>query len=64
MAFSDKAKQARRDRSIRDGATSRRGKAARRLSTEKLFEKARSGKATTYEAYLLSRRKSAGGKGG
>ena len=49
---------------IQRGQTSKSGAKSRRLSNQELIYRARSGKATTYEAYLLSRRKSMGGSGG
>ena len=64
MPISGKTIQARRDRSIRDGAGSRRGGQERRRSNKELLARAKSGKLTTYGAALLARRKSMGGKGG
>ncbi len=49
---------------IQRGQTSKSGAKSRRLSNQELINRARSGKATTYEAHLLSRRKSMGGSGG
>lgn len=49
---------------IQRGQTSKSGAKSRRLSNQELIDRARSGKATTYEAHLLSRRKSMGGSGG
>nr|DAM65762.1 MAG TPA: hypothetical protein [Caudoviricetes sp.] len=45
-------------------ANSKSGARSRRLSNQELINRARSGKASTYEAHLLSRRKSMGGSGG
>ncbi len=58
--------QGQRDYNIRRGqqANSKSGAKSRRLSNQELIDRARSGKATTYEAHLLSRRKSMGGSGG
>ena len=53
-----------RESNIRKGKTSKAGARSRRLSTSELLDRARSGKATTYEGYLLSRRRSMGGRGG
>mgnify|MGYP000856323478 CR=1 FL=1 len=49
---------------IQRGQTSKSGAKSRRLSNQELINRARSGKATTYEAHLLARRKSMGGSGG
>lgn len=49
---------------IQRGQTSKSGAKSRRLSNQELIGRARSGKASTYEAHLLSRRKSMGGSGG
>ena len=45
-------------------ANSKSGAKSRRLSNEELMSRARSGKASTYEAYLIGKRKSMGGSGG
>lgn len=49
---------------IQRGQTSKSGAKSRRLSNEELMSRARSGKASTYEAYLIGKRKSMGGSGG
>ena len=49
---------------IQRGQTSKSGAKSRRLSNQELINRARSGKASTYEAHLLSRRKYMGGSGG
>ena len=58
--------QGQRDYNIRRGqqANSKSGAKSRRLSNEELMSRARSGKASTYEAYLIGKRKSMGGSGG
>ena len=58
--------QGQRNYNIRNGqqANSKSGARSRRLSNQELINRARSGKASTYEAHLLSRRKSMGGSGG
>lgn len=60
----EKMIEGQRKSNIARGQTSKAGAKSRRLSNDELMNRARSGKATTYEASLLARRKSMGGKGG
>ncbi|AUX61676.1 hypothetical protein JF634_11425 [Simonsiella muelleri] len=64
MTAFEKMVTGQRKANIRKGGASKAGNKSRRLSNNDLINKAKSGKATTYEAHLLSRRKSMGGKGG
>ena len=53
-----------RKANINKGTTSASGTRSRRLSNNELINRSRSGKASTYEAHLLARRRSMGGSGG
>ena len=66
MSNYERRTQGQRNYNIRNGqqANSKSGARSRRLSNQELINRARSGKASTYEAHLLSRRKSMGGSGG
>lgn len=66
MSNYERRTQGQRNYNIRNGqqANSKSGAKSRRLSNEELMSRARSGKASTYEAYLIGKRKSMGGSGG